>query len=117
MDDISRTLDQQISNDLAVLADCDPGSEKRKEVQDRLAELYELRTNERKNEAEIESQNWARGIKLALEAAGLVVPNAIVVWGLTTCLKFEKEGVVRSGMTRQVLGMLKPAKLLKLIRL
>lgn len=117
MDDISEALDQQISNDLAKMAEHDPGSEERKKIQNQVSELYKLRIEERKHEADIESQNWARGVKLALEAAGLVVPNGVLVWSVVKCLKFESEGIVKAGVTRRVLNMIKPGRLLKLIRL
>ena len=43
MDDISEALDQQISNDLAKMAEHEPESEERKKIQNQVSELYKLR--------------------------------------------------------------------------
>ena len=116
MDDVAETLDEQIGNDLAELADTKLGSDERDRMTKQLNELYRLRLEEKKIESDKETRNWARKLKLGLEAAGLVIPNAIYLATFLMGLNFEKTGVIKSSTVRKVLNHARPAKLTKLFK-
>lgn len=116
MDDIAKSLDEQIQNDLQKIATQELGGEKRKAQQSQLAEMYRLRLEEKKVEHEHEAQKLDRGLKAIFETLGIVIPNGIALYSVLAVMKFEETGFVKTFSARRILGWVKPGKILKMFK-
>lgn len=116
MDDIREKLDKEIEARLDKLSTMDNKVEREEEIS-QIVDLYKLRLDDKKLDNEKDVQTFGRKFKLALETAGLVVPNGILIFSIAKGFLFEKEGVfVRSDTLRRLLGSVKPSRFVKMFR-
>lgn len=116
MDNIQKTLDDQIEADLQSLSKTKLGGDDRKAATDQVARLYQLRLDEKKLEHEHEVQTFGRAIKLVLEGAGIIVPNGVALYSVWKSMKIEAEGVIKTDTARRALSWIRPVKFMKLFK-
>ena len=116
MDEIKKSLDEQISKDLEVIAKQKPGDESRKEAIDQLRELHRMRIEEEELERESKARDEDREIQTKLNVAGLVVPNTILLGSLITGFIIETNGVISGKTFERILRFIKPGRLIKFLK-
>lgn len=117
MDKIRKSLDEAIEKSIHEIKNMDTECDAKSNAIKDLSELYKLRIEEKKVDAEIsekdsqeKSRNYDRwinvGLQISLAALSLVAYN---IW-YTRGLKFEETGTVTSSMTRNLMSKMLPKK-------
>lgn len=128
MNNINGLLRNEVKTELEALSNLDVGSDQYKatvdsvtKLTDRIVELEKLEI-EKQEKVEIRKQDYNlklkqmeedkkdRQIKNYLNAAGIILPIGLTVWGTFKTFEFEKEGTVTTMMGRGFIGKLFPKK-------
>jgi len=116
-DEIKKKLDKEIERELDELGHTSPKDEGYGAATDRLDKLYKLKIEDAKAENEVLNTNQQladakkdRWIKLAVDAAGIVLPLAFYGIWMRRGLEFEKDGSYTSATFRGLINRFRPTK-------
>ena len=116
-DKIKKKLDEEIERELDELSLALPKDEGYGAATDRLDKLYKLKIEDAKAESEVLNMNQQladakkdRWIKLAVDAAGIVLPLAFYGIWMGRGLQFEKDGSFTSATFRGLISRFRPTK-------
>lgn len=116
MDNIAKSLEEQLQKDLEEIEQQDLGSDARKAKQAQMIDLYRLKIEEDKLALEKEQKQWERTSKTIFDTLGIVVPNSIALYSVLKVMKFEETGFVKTFSARRILGWVKPGNIMKLFK-
>lgn len=116
MDNIAKSLEEQLQKDLEEIEQQDLGSDARKAKQAQMIDLYRLKIEEDKLALEKEQKQWERTSKTIFDTLGIVVPNSIALYSVLKVMKFEETGFVKTFSARRILGWVKPGNVMKLFK-
>ena len=116
MDNITKSLEEQLQKDLEEIEQQDLGSDARKAKQAQMIDLYRLKIEEDKLALEKEQKQWERTSKTIFDTLGIVVPNSIALYSVLKVMKFEETGFVKTFSARRILGWVKPGNVMKLFK-
>lgn len=126
--DIENLLYDEIGTDFKKLRDTEPGSDERKALVDELVKFMDRAIEMKKVDNDCKDKNAAREseqsarmqqfdddkkdrlIKNLLNAAGIILPILVTIWGTKVSLEFEKEGTFTTIMGRGFINKLLPKK-------
>ena len=121
-------LKTEIETEFASLSAMTPGSDEHKatldsvtKLMDRLIEIEKIevdcddraaiRENEQRlKEQQMDDEKKDRLVKNILNAAGILLPLIVTIWGTRVSLKFEEEGTITTAMGRGFIQRLLPKK-------
>lgn len=110
-------LESEIRSEIRNLSTLNPGSNEHSTAVKSLSELYRLKIEEKAQKKDdntrniqLVEQNKDRYIRLALEAAGIILPLAFYGIWMRRGFEFEKEGTFTSTTFRGLFGKFKPTK-------
>ncbi|MDR1066198.1 MAG: hypothetical protein LBL35_02015 [Clostridiales bacterium] len=120
-DEIKKLLGEEIKTEIQGLAYLDPGSEEKSTAIEDLVKLYKLRieetkevdireSEERLKKSQLEEQVKDRRLRLAVEAAGILLPLMFYAVWMKRGFKFEETGTYTSTTFRGLFNRFKPAK-------
>ena len=125
-DDIRELLDREIASELSNMSHIPPGSAEHTEAVDNLAKLYRLRIDELGAELnyrervdhntcddqvkrqQLRSEELGRYLRLALDAAGIVLPLLFYGAWMKKGFQFEETGTFTSQTFRGLFGKFRP---------
>lgn len=110
-------LESEIKSEIENLSTLEPGSDKHSTAVKSLSELYKLNIEEDAHKKDddnkniqLKEQNKDRYIRLALEAASIVLPLVFYGIWMKRGFEFEKEGTYTSTTFRGLFGKFKTTK-------
>lgn len=114
---IENMLGDEIQNEFEDLKGGKLEPEQYKERIDGLTKLVDraIEIEKFKTETELKEKQWKdekkdRVVKHILEAAGILIPVGLTVWGTLASFKFEEEGNITTIMGRGFINKLLPKK-------
>lgn len=126
--EIETLLNEEIAEEFDHLKGMDVGSDNYKttvdgitKLVDRAIEMKKLESESKEkvecrkreddlNQKQMKEERIHRIVTIVLDAAGIIVPTALAIWGTKKSFEFEKEGTITTIMGRGFINKLLPRK-------